>query len=304
MSESDIETARPVVVLTALGLEYEAVRAHLKDAQRVIHENTWFEQGQVSGAACPVVVAEVGPGNRPAAFVTEQARARFAPRAIFFVGVAGSLKADVRIGDVLVGTKIYAYDGAKHVDGASFARPESWHAPYGLLQTARHALKGDAWQQRVVSAGDRHGQALPKVHFKPIAAGEAVLSSLDSELRAMLLRNYNDATGIEMESAGLAAVGALGGVETLTIRGISDCADNGKEAADAAGSQPTAAAHAAAAAIEIIASLPDAAPQERSAGVPGAASAVQVNTANDRGVVNAVQHGNLTITQRPEPGAQ
>lgn len=253
------------------------------------------------GAGCPVLLAETGPGNRPAAFVTEQARIRFAPRAVFFVGVAGSLKADVGIGDVLVGTKIYAYDGAKHVDGTVLARPDSWIAPHGLLQTALHILKNDAWQKRIAGGRDRTGQELPKVHFKPIAAGEAVLSS-DSGLREMLFRNYNDAAAIEMESAGLAGAGSLGGVETLTVRGISDRADGGKEAADAAGSQEKAAAHAAAAAIEIIAALhgavsPPVQPEGQTAA--GASKAVQVNTASDRGVVNAVQNGTLTITQTP-----
>lgn len=166
------------------------------------------------------------------------------------------------------------------------------------------------WRQRIAnvrSGGDQH---LPEVHFKPIASGEGVLSSLDSGLRELLHRHYNDAGAIEMESAGLAAAGSLGGVQTLTVRGISDCADSGKEAADAAGSQPAAAAHAAAAAIEIIAALPDTVQTRPVAeAVTGAPKAVQVNTAHDQGTVNAVQHGNLTITQtpwsnEPRPGRQ
>ncbi|MFF7656907.1 nucleosidase [Streptomyces sp. NPDC007983] len=302
MDESEFESTRPVVVLTALSLEYEAVRAHLKGPQRLVHDGTWFEAGKVSGAGCPVLLAEAGPGNRPAAFVTEQARIRFMPRAVFFVGVAGSLKADVRIGDVLVGTKIYAYDGAKHVDGAVLARPDSWVAPHGLLQTALHALKGEAWQQRIAGGRDRAGQQSPKVHFKPIAAGETVLSSLASGLREMLFRNYNDAAAIEMESVGLAATGALGGMETLTVRGISDHTDGYKAAADAAGSQEKAAVHAAAAAIETIAALDGTAPPSARPGgetAAGVSKAIQMNTASGGGVINAVQKGTLTITQTP-----
>lgn len=77
--------------------------------------------------------------------IAEQARTRFTPRAIIFVGVAGSLKPDVRLGDVVVASRIYAYDGAKHVSDEVLARPAAWAASHDLLQAAKHALRGTEW---------------------------------------------------------------------------------------------------------------------------------------------------------------
>lgn len=309
MDVGEFGSARPIIVLTAIGLEYEAVRAHLVQPRRITHEGTWFEAGEVRGADRQVVLAEVGPGNRVTAVLTERARARFAPRAIIFVGVAGSLKADVRIGDVVVADKVYAYEGSKHVPDGEFARPAAWEPAHSLLQTAKHSLRGSEWIGRVQTDGSYRPHRQPAVHVKPVAAGETVLDSLNSPLRERLTRVFNDAVAVEMESAGLATAAALGGVDMLTIRGISDSADGSKSAVDARGSQGIAAAHAAAAAMVIVAALPgdDAASdpsRQESKPVGGAAKSGagsrQVNKADRRGVVNAVQNGNQTVNHGPQ----
>ncbi|MFI8157699.1 nucleosidase [Streptomyces microflavus] len=295
--------AGPIVVLTAIGLEYEAVRAHLVAPRRAVHEGTWFEVGEVTGVGRQVVLGEVGAGNVRTAAFAERARARFAPRAMIFVGVAGSLKPDVRLGDVVVADKIYAYDGSKQVSDAEFARPAAWEPSHGLLQAAKHSLRGSAWTERV-RAGVFRSDRQPEVHIKPVAAGETVLNSMNSALRKRLTTVFNDAVAVEMESAGMAAAGVLGKVDVLTIRGISDCADGHKGSVDAAGSQYIAAAHAAAAAMTVIAALPgndgqgddtgrDTGPHGGSAVVPPISR--QINKADRKGVVNAVQNGSQTI---------
>ncbi|MEV5681375.1 hypothetical protein [Streptomyces sp. NPDC052179] len=167
----------------------------------------------------------MGPGNRPTVVIAEQARTRFTPRAIIFVGVAGSLKPDVRLGDVVVASRIYAYDGAKHVSDKVLARPAAWAAwaaSHDLLQAAKHALRGTEWTGRV-RAGAFEPDGPPTVHFKPVAAGETLLSSMDSELRERLTRVFNDAVAVEMESAGLAEAAAIGGVKTLTSSSRRSC---------------------------------------------------------------------------------
>lgn len=312
MLEGEFGLHDPVVVLTAIGLEYEAVRAHLLSPRRVVHEGTCFEAGEVAGSDHQIVLTEVGPGNLSTAVIAEQARARFAPRAIVFVGVAGSLKPDVRLGDVVVASKVYAYDGAKHASDEVLARPAAWAASHDLLQAAKHALRGTAWADRV-HTGAFKSDGPPAVHFKPVASGETVLTSMNSALRDRLTRVFNDAVAIEMESAGLAEAAAIGGVKTLTIRGISDYADGAKASADARGTQEIAAAHAAAAAMAVLAALPV---RSRGNGVDGQGSGAsdgtvaaaqgpkQVNRADRKGVVNAVQNGSLTINHHGPQAAE
>lgn len=228
-----------VVILTALEVEYAAVRAHMADIRTHRHPaGTLFEVGTIAGRR--VALAIVGKGNHVAATITERAIAEFGPGLVLFVGVAGGLRESLELGDVVFATKVYAYHGG-HVgtDGFS-ARPRSFEAPHHVEQLARHVARTGEW---------------PPVHFCPIAAGEVVLNAKDSPLANQLRRHYNDAVAIEMESAGVAHAGHLNLAPTATIRAISDHADGAKEIADRAGSQVKAARNAAAFAAAVIAEV-------------------------------------------------
>jgi adenosylhomocysteine nucleosidase len=248
---------RCVVVLTALNLEYKAVRAHLTGLWRMAHPRggTGFEVGYLPGAGLPVALVRTGQGNASAGVVAERAIEAFDPAAVVFVGVAGGLKDDIELGDVVVATWVYAVHGAKDEDGRSLVRPRAFEADRELLDLAQHLDVTGAWQ------ADGVAEAAIRVHFAPVASGEVVLNSRDTALARQLHEHYNDAAAVEMESAGVAQAAHLNrGVPMLTVRGISDKADGLKHAADAAGGQPEAAARAALVAVAVLrefaASLP------------------------------------------------
>jgi nucleoside phosphorylase len=249
--------AGPVLVLTALDLEYQAVRAHLTGLQHCSHPaGTLFEMGRLpTGGA--LTIAATGEGNPGAAVLAERAISMFSPRALLFVGVAGALKNDISLGDVVVATKIYACQGGKEENGEFLARPHSWAAPHELEQLARHINRTQSWVRHLADRPDRPDRP-PAVHFKPVAAAEGLLNSRAAPLARRLHRFYNDAVAIEMESAGMAQAGHHNHrLPVLTIRGISDRADGAKQDADQAGWQLTAAAHAAAFAVTLAAELTD-----------------------------------------------
>jgi nucleoside phosphorylase len=244
----------PIVVLTALDLEYQAVRAYLTELRRFSHPTgTVFETGWLGAGPAEIVIAVTGAGNPGAAVLAERAIAMFEPRALLFVGVAGTLKNDVDLGDVVVATKVYGYHGGKAEDDGFMARPRAWDAPHELDQLARVIARTRSWSHYLALGPEEH---VPRVHFAPVAAGEVLLNSRVTPLAEQLRRSYNDAAAIEMESAGISQAGHLNrDLPTLTIRGISDRADGAKHDADQAGWQPTAARHAAAFALALAADL-------------------------------------------------
>lgn len=104
-----------VIVLTALPVEFKAVMRYLEEVKELVHPSgTIYHQGTFVGAhqTWRVAVAEIGMGGTTAATEAEKAIQFFHPQIAFFVGVAGGLK-DVRRGDVVVATKVYAYEGGK-----------------------------------------------------------------------------------------------------------------------------------------------------------------------------------------------
>lgn len=226
-----------IVMLTAMNLEYSAVRNYLSAISVHTHPmGTRFEVGRLDG--CRVALALTGKGNQSGAVLAERAAAEFDPAAIVFVGVAGALQPHLGLGDVVVATHVYAYHGATSQDDGNTARPRTWELSHRAQQIAAHLERTGDWTRQ---------SPAPHVHFGPVAAGEIAHYSAVSDARQWLREHYSDAVAVEMEAAGVAQAGHLNdALPTIMVRGISDYADPDKTADDDTHWQPRAAANAAA----------------------------------------------------------
>ena len=237
------------MILTALGIEYEAVRACLVDPTEVVHpRGTVYEVGtfetDVPGHAWDVVIVETGAGNPTAGIEASRALDYFRPQLALFVGVAGGVK-DVALGDVVAADYVYGYESSKVAD-VVLARMKTFGSAYPLVQRARAIRRRDCWQRRVTT-----GRA-PRGFVGPIAAGEQVIAERDSETMTLLNLHCGDALAVEMEGWGfLHGAHTNGDVPAMVIRGISDLLE-GKSAEADADWQPAAAQHAAAFAFELL----------------------------------------------------
>lgn len=292
-----------VVILTALNLEYEAVRRHLTDLRLYRHSGgTRFEVGRIGNTDCQVALALTGKGNHPTAVLAERAIQEFSPAAVFFVGVAGGLWPSIRLGDVVVATKIYAYHGGTSEDDGLKARPKAWEISHEADQIAHYVARRAEWN---------HGLSVehpPTVHFGPIAAGEVVQDSAVSDQAQWIRQHYNDALAIEMEAAGAAQAGHHNhGLPVVVVRGISDHADGSKTTTDGQNWQPRAAAHAAAFATALAQELitESAVDEPRATGASRSQVMGMTNyniaAANARVGVQAGEiHGNVIVSSEPD----
>lgn len=260
-----------IVVLTAMPLEAAAVRAHLPPpARHDLPAGTIVEEAALPDTEYNVCLVCTGPGNGQAAVVAERVINWADPAAVLFVGIAGALKGDMALGDVVAATRVLGFHGGKETAAGFKTRPEAWDGAHRLLQVAQYVEAKASWL-KFLPDDDAH--AAPSVHFKPIASGDVVKDTNDSPLAALLNTNYNDAVAIEMEAAGVARAAHHTAVELLVIRGISDRSDGSKASSDDGGWQPRAARHAAAFALGVIAALPAPGPSGGSAPAHGAATA-------------------------------
>jgi nucleoside phosphorylase len=249
------------VVLCALKVERLAMRAHLTDLQKEPQQPGFrFDIGRVKGGTSEIVLVEAGRGNVRAGAVTQQVISLFHPDILLCVGVAGALHDDLALADVVVATQVYAYQGGTATK-EFLARPQAWPASHELEQLARSVDDSHDWWPAV---GDQGREHRPRIHFRPIAAGDVVLDGHDSAMFEQLRLHYNDAAAIDMEDAGIAQVAHLNNVPALAIRGLSDHADGRKTDSDQAGWQQRAATAAATFAAALLARLD---PAGRAAGI-------------------------------------
>ncbi|WP_197288485.1 5'-methylthioadenosine/S-adenosylhomocysteine nucleosidase [Nocardia sp. NRRL S-836] len=272
-------------MLTALEVEYAAVRAHLSGIAPHHHPSgTLFEVGTACGQE--IALALTGMGNSGAATMTERAITEFAPDVVMFVGVAGGLRDWLELGEVVVASRVYGYHGGRETEHGFLARPRAWDIPHHVEQIARALARGGDWCPDP-----------PEVHFEPIAAGEVVLNSTRSPLAKQIHRNYNDAVAVEMESAGVANAAHLHmATPSVTVRGISDLVDD-KDLTDRQGWQPRAAANAAAFAVALAGALTHPRRSQRKAPPVGDSFTFHNNGATigtqigkNEGTVHSVQH--------------
>lgn len=236
-----------ILLLSPIPVEHEAVVAHLAGRTEEIVGGSRYVKGRFTGKhhSFEVIAQQTGSGDSTIALATEKAVRHYNPVAVLLVGVAGGVK-DVSIGDVVVGTKYYGYEHAKESDTGTMARPFSGPYSKPLRSLAESVGAGKDWWKRLP------GDQVPNVVFGAIASGNKVVAGTASPLYQYLKAAYNDTTAIEMEAAGFGeAMSDYPTIPALNIRGISDLLD-GKSQAEAAGSQPLAAKHAAAFAFELI----------------------------------------------------
>ncbi|MFD7240505.1 5'-methylthioadenosine/S-adenosylhomocysteine nucleosidase family protein [Streptomyces massasporeus] len=277
----------PVVILTALNLEYQSVRERLADLQVHRHERgTRFEVGTVRGTSCRVALGLTNKGNHSAAVIAERAIQEFSPVAVVFVGVAGALWDATRLGDVVMASHVYAYHGGTSEDDGLKARPRAWEAPHGISQVASHLARLDDWADP--TPGHEDG---PQVRFGAIAAGEIVQNSRLSAEAKWIRQHYNDALAIEMEAAGVAQAGHLSGAPVAIVRGISDRADGTKNSSEDRRWQPRAAANAAAFAIRLAVELMR---EQEEVAMPQNGRVPSADR-SDRGVSNTVHNSTVGI---------
>lgn len=235
---------RTAVILTAIKVETAAIRARLTDPAQQVVSGTIFTVGGFKDWR--IAVARTGDGNSAAAVITERAMQHYKPEVALFVGVAGGVK-DVRVGDVVVGGVVYAYDKGKLVHGEFLARSDPYRSDYGLEQLALSPDIENACLPRIFGAEILGGV---------IISGEKVVGCSKNKFWKKVKKRHSDATAVEMEGHGFGvAIHRSEGVRGLIIRGISDLLD-GKKKSDAKGGQQLAASNAAELAFAVLGQLP------------------------------------------------
>ncbi len=221
-----------VVILTALRVEYNAVRNLLESISEINEDDTIYEEGTFTmdgSDIARVIIRQCGQRNEIAALETQRAISLFSPDMMFFVGIAGSRKpSDFKVGDVIVAEKIYSYEGGKALGEDFLARPDSLSPPHPIIESAKFISKDNTWKGLIKGVS---GVDHIKGDVGIIASGDKLIESSHSQIGDVLTKHYNDTHAVEMEGFGFAKAASkqgrsLGLLLYGVVRGISDILEN------------------------------------------------------------------------------
>lgn len=171
-----------------------------------------FYLGYLNGTR--VVVVRSGIGKVNAAICTQILADRYQVSAIINTGIAGSLKAEINIGDVVLSADALQHD----VDATAFG--------YAFGQIPRvDTLAFPADEKLRELARECCLQVNPDigVHEGRVLSGDQFI--FDREKKAQLFRDFGGAC-TEMEGAAIAQTAYMNGIPFLIVRAISDKADD------------------------------------------------------------------------------
>ena len=254
---------RRAFIATALLLEMEAVRGHLRPVGSVLgRDGAVYECGVFSdsGKDWLVVVTETGAGTHAAESAVTHANILFPDFEVqFFVGIGGSRKSDVPLGSVVASDHVYMPYSAKFSDGMRLSRPRTLQVDGRLIGIAKKVRRDKIWPSRIRNPNDgklppidAYPTELPPLGLvAPIASVEAVLADPESELEALLADSFDDTCVVEMEGYGAVYAASREHIPSIVVRGVSDMTQDKSPEKDAE-RQPVAACHAAAFAFEML----------------------------------------------------
>lgn len=239
------QVAGTALVFTSLSEEYEAVRGYLTGLrEETMPDGTVCEMGRFSGdgRSWEVGVIELNARDSRAAIEGARVIQFVKPSVVISIGVsAGVRKAGP--GDVVVATRVYAYD---EMGEHSRAMTSLGASSYRLEQRARAEAKKKAWLKRLGAT-----TAPPQVLLGPIVVGGRLTTLERGEIHKALRAKFADALSFELGGMELlSALYASKDIDIFIVRGISEPLDSVKIYAPDASVE--AARNASAFALEVL----------------------------------------------------
>jgi len=201
-----------VGIIWAMELEVAALKSKMEVKEVVERAGMKFHEGILNGK--DVVIVQCGIGKVNAGICVQILADLFGVDAVINTGVAGSLRAEINIGDIVVSTDACEHD----MDVSALG-----YEPGIIPQMETSFFKADRKLAEEAIAVCREVNPEIGVYEGRVVSGDQFIS--DKEKKQQLIDNF-DGFCTEMEGAAIAQVCYLNHIGCLIIRAISDKADD------------------------------------------------------------------------------
>ena len=199
-------------IIGAMEEEITNLKSHMQvDEVQTIAGMSFFK-GAVKGTKLVLVRSGIGKVN--AGICTQILASVYGVDTVINTGIAGSLNADIDIGDIVVSTSLVQYD----VDARNFGYKLGEIPRMNIVEFPADKYLIDKTQ----SVFDSLGLGI-KLYKGMVATGDKFVS--EDSLKAEIISNFH-AYCVEMEGAAIAQAAMLNNMACVVIRAISDKADN------------------------------------------------------------------------------
>lgn len=202
-------------IIGAMDLEVETLKSHMQDVKITKKATMEFFEGSLNGTAAVIVKCGIGKVN--AGMCVQVLADLFGVTHIINTGVAGSLQAQIDIGDIVVSTDALYHD----MDVTALGYPLGQ-----IPQIDTFAFQAD--DRLAALAKSTCEEVNPDIHVFTgrVVSGDQFISS--REVKDKIIENFHGYC-TEMEGAAIAHAAYLNEIPFVIIRAISDKADDSAE---------------------------------------------------------------------------
>ncbi len=199
-------------IIGAMEEEVELLKEKMTDTVIVEKAGMKFVKGHLKGQTAVVVRSGIGKVN--AGICTQILADEFQVEAVINTGIAGSLKAEINIGDIVLSTDTMQHD----VDAREFGYPLGQIPRMETL-----AFPADETLRKLAKEVCQQVNPDIQVFEGRVASGDQFVA--DKEIKNRIIEN-TQAYCTEMEGAAIGQAAYLNKIPYLVIRAISDKADD------------------------------------------------------------------------------
>ena len=199
-------------IIGAMEVEVKELREMMENPQAQTVAGMTFYQGTIKGKE--VVVVRSGIGKVNAGICSQILVDRYQVEGIINTGIAGSLRNEINIGDIVLATVAVQHD----VDATGFGYPIGEIPQMGIKE-----FPADEKLRALAEACSKKANPDIQVFCGRVASGDQFISS--KEKKNWIQDNF-DAYCTEMEGAAIAQAAYLNNIPYLVVRAISDKADD------------------------------------------------------------------------------
>ena len=199
-------------IIGAMEEEISKLKEIMENKETKVIAGMEFVQGKISGK--PVTVVRSGIGKVNAAACTQILADRFGVGTVINTGIAGSLKNEINIGDIVLSTDTVIHD--MNVEGFGYPRGQVPRMDVFAFPTddGLRSIAKEICEKELKDISVFEGRVL---------SGDIFVS--DKETKEDLKNTFGGCC-TEMEGAAIAQVAYLNGMKALIVRAISDKADD------------------------------------------------------------------------------
>lgn len=199
-------------IIGAMDVEVKKLREMMENPETQTVAGMTFYQGTIKGKA--VVVVRSGIGKVNAGLCSQILVDRYHVSGIINTGIAGSLRNEVNVGDIVLATDAVQHD----VDAAGFG-----YQPGEIPQMGIKEFPADAHLREVAVRCCQRANPDIQTFCGRVASGDQFINSREKK---NWIRDTFDAYCTEMEGAAIAQAAYLNQIPYLIVRAISDKADD------------------------------------------------------------------------------